>query len=312
MVPDLRLVPVYLGGRAARRAGTQETGGSDGLLDAGIETLHALVVAKLGADPALSQLERDAAAGVDSERTRRRVHDAVEQAAEDDDAFAGRLYRLLDDLAKVADPPPAPAEPEARFDPFNFIPAFPLKVRNVNSGWLILPGAVVGLVLVTATAVEGTLGSADDFHFVRDVQYVFSGSVQHTKPSFPLVRDVTSVFLFLVITAGVILLHKQWQYIAAALPALRRANVVTPRRQPRSNVISRLIRLDRLLGDCPDYQALDRLDQRMGSVGTRTKVILSGAVLFTGFIMATLVGNGLRSREEISSVAYGVSRGRIV
>jgi hypothetical protein len=310
MVPELRLVPVYLAERAARLA---EPGAHppDGLFGHGVETLHALVSDRLGADPALDQLDREAAAGATSGRTRRRVGDAVEQAAEDDEVFAARLHRILDDLARVRTPPRSSAGPTVRFDPFTVIPAFPLRLREARSRWLLLPGAVIGLLLVVATTLEGTLGTRDDVHLVRDVRYVFSGTVPYTKPTFPLVRDVTSIFLFLVVAVGVVLMHKQWQYIAAALPAMRRSGVITPRRQPLSNTLSRLLRLDALLGDCPDYQALDRLEQRMGSIRTRTKALLSGGVLVIGFVMATLAGNGIsRVNHEVLAPTGGTAAQR--
>ena len=185
-------------------------------------------------------------------------------------------------------------EQAERFDPFNLIPMFPVRVRDLRSGWLVLPGFVVALLVVAATAAEGTLGSHRDFQLVQDVQYVFSGAVRHTDANFPLVRDVSNIFLFLVIAAGVVLLHRQWQYISVGLPTLRETKVITPRRQPKSNLISRrVMRLDRLIGECGDFQALDRLDQRMGQVKPRTKKRLSVGVLVAGLILALLALNGL-------------------
>ncbi len=185
------------------------------------------------------------------------------------------------------------AEDAVGFDPFNFIPVFSTRVRRAYSGWLVLPGVVVGLIVIAATAIEGTLGSRDDFQLVHDVRYVFGAKVGNTDPDFPLARDFPSVFLFLIVTAGVVLLHRQWQYISRGLTTLRETNVVTARKQPISNWISRAMGLDRLIGECDDYQGLDCLDRRLGAVKARTKGLLSGVVLVAGFVLATLAGNGL-------------------
>lgn len=105
MVPGLELVAGYLFAwavRKVRRVGTQADSEVDRVLDAGMERLHNVVAARLGSDPALAQLEREAADEVDSERTRRRVNDAVEQAVEDDPGFAAQLREVLDALAEAS------------------------------------------------------------------------------------------------------------------------------------------------------------------------------------------------------------------
>jgi hypothetical protein len=180
-----------------------------------------------------------------------------------------------------------------RFDPFELIPVFSVRAREINSGWLFIPGLLVACVIVVVTAAEGTLGSFRDFQPARDAQYAFGGTVRYTEPNFTLVRDITSWVLFLVIAAGVVLIHRQWQYISAALPELRKEGIVVPARLARSNAFSRLLRVDRLADGCADYQALDRLDQKMGKVRGRTKALLVIGVLVGGLMLATLVANGL-------------------
>lgn len=298
MVLDFGQVADYLSAwevRSAKNVGTLTGASGDGVLDAGMAELHALVTARLASDSAVRQLERDATAGIENERTKRRVRDAVEQAAEDDPGFAEQLRNVLDDLAKVGGHTAVPERTggTGRFDPFDLLPVFPISVRQRHSGWLALPALAAGLLVVAATAADGTLGSPHDLQWGQDLRLAFSHSVQPTEASFPLIRDMPSVFLFFVIAAGVILLHRQWQFISGALPELRRANVITARRRPKSNIVSRVLGIERLIGECGDYQALDRLDQRMGQIKTKTKVLLSGGVLVGGFIMATLAVNGL-------------------
>jgi hypothetical protein len=104
MVPGLEYVAGYLVAWAMRtvgRIGAKADSAVDQVLDAGLERLHRLIAARLGDDPTLAQLEREAPTGEVSERTQRRVEDAVAQAADDDSAFAADLGRILDQLAQA-------------------------------------------------------------------------------------------------------------------------------------------------------------------------------------------------------------------
>lgn len=84
--------------RKLRRVGSRADGEVDRVLDAGMDAVHELVTAKLGADPALAVLVERAPSGQVSDRTVRRVVDAVADAAETDTGFAERLGRLVEDL----------------------------------------------------------------------------------------------------------------------------------------------------------------------------------------------------------------------
>jgi len=102
MIPGVDLVAGYLFAwavRKFRRVGAAADAEVDRVLDAAGDKLHELVSTRLGHDPSLARLEQEAKAGVDSERTRRRVQDAVEQAAEDDPTFAAQLGEILAELA---------------------------------------------------------------------------------------------------------------------------------------------------------------------------------------------------------------------
>ncbi|WP_217698434.1 hypothetical protein [Streptacidiphilus griseoplanus] len=66
--------------------------------------LHQLVSSKLGQDPALERAEEEAGEGQaePSERTRRRLTDSLEDAAERDPAFSEALDALVRELQDVA------------------------------------------------------------------------------------------------------------------------------------------------------------------------------------------------------------------
>jgi hypothetical protein len=102
MVGGLEVVVGYLIAWAvakARRAGAKLDDDVDLVIDTELDRLHELVVAKLGPDPALERLELAAADDEEvTERTRRRVADALADAAEADDEFAASLQATVDRL----------------------------------------------------------------------------------------------------------------------------------------------------------------------------------------------------------------------
>ena len=106
MVPGLELVAGYLiawATRKGRRAGARLDAEADLVLDAELDRLHELVAAKLGPDSALAKLEHSAGTGAEvSERTRRRVADALDEAADDDPRFAEQLAAVLSVLQHLA------------------------------------------------------------------------------------------------------------------------------------------------------------------------------------------------------------------
>lgn len=101
----LELVAGYLVAWAVskvRRVGQGLDGEVDHVLDAGLERLHEVVAGKLGTDPAVAQLEIEATQdGELSARTGLRVQYAVEEAVEQDEAFAAALEAVLAELDQV-------------------------------------------------------------------------------------------------------------------------------------------------------------------------------------------------------------------
>lgn len=83
--------------RKARRVAVRADAEADNALDAGMDRLHEVVVARLGQDPALERAAEEATSGLDepTERTRRRLTDALEDAAERDALFAEALEQAV-------------------------------------------------------------------------------------------------------------------------------------------------------------------------------------------------------------------------
>jgi len=80
----------------ARRVGSGLNRETDGVLDTGLERLHQVIQAKLGNDPALRKANDEAeATGEVAARTRQRLEQAVEDAAEADLSFDSQVDKLI-------------------------------------------------------------------------------------------------------------------------------------------------------------------------------------------------------------------------
>jgi hypothetical protein len=102
-VTGVELVVGYLaawGVQKLRRAGQGVGAEMDRVLEAGLDGLHSVVTSKLGGDAALAKLEADPEQV--SDRTARRVSDALAEAVEDDLEFATRLLAAIE-VVRAAD-----------------------------------------------------------------------------------------------------------------------------------------------------------------------------------------------------------------
>lgn len=86
----------------ARRVGQRADGRLDDVVDTQVDRLCDFVLEKLGAEPAVRQLEREVTEGVDNERTKLRLQLAVEEAAEQDTEFADTVRTLVEEIHKGA------------------------------------------------------------------------------------------------------------------------------------------------------------------------------------------------------------------
>lgn len=88
--------------KKVRRAGERADGRLDEAVDAQVDRLCGLVLGKLGAEPAVRQLEQEAAQGVATERTKLRLQLAVEEAVVQDTEFADALRSLVEEIRSTA------------------------------------------------------------------------------------------------------------------------------------------------------------------------------------------------------------------
>lgn len=90
--------------RKARRVTGRADAELDRALDVGMDRLHEVVSAKLGQDPALERAVEEAESGREelTERTRRRLTDALEDATERDTGFAEALRQAVSEIEAVS------------------------------------------------------------------------------------------------------------------------------------------------------------------------------------------------------------------
>lgn len=91
--------------RKARRVAGRADAEVDTVLDAGMDRLHEVVAARLGTDPALEQAVAEAASAREavSGRTRTRLRLALEEAVEQDAAFARTLEHAVAGVVGAAE-----------------------------------------------------------------------------------------------------------------------------------------------------------------------------------------------------------------
>jgi hypothetical protein len=106
----LKLVAGYLiawGVRKLKRAGKRLDEETDEVMDAGLDRLHDAIASKLGTDPAVVKLDAAVAQGEEpTDLTRRRVQDAVQEAAEEDHDFGAVIEELIARLEAARDGAP--------------------------------------------------------------------------------------------------------------------------------------------------------------------------------------------------------------
>lgn len=196
----------------------------------------------------------------------------------------------------------------ASFDP---VEAFPyLKfTQRWKSGWMLGLWIVVVLAVAFSAHIQGTLGEIDDFRPWRDIATALGipGS-DVSRPSFPLLRDFTNLFLISVICWTVPVLHWQWRCMKNVVPSLVEAGVLKPKAAPQYKTIHVALGIrrsveHRLQGDPLEslmHTLADAL-QRMGRYSVAAPVI--------GLLLAIVVAVGQRNNGVFMAYAGSASNG---
>jgi hypothetical protein len=182
--------------------------------------------------------------------------------------------------------------PPAAFDPFGCAPIGWLE-RKSPFGLALMVAAVLLAGIVTASAIEGTLGAVSDFQPVADIRRAFSpSSAPPSAPRFPLLRDLPTGLLVLGVAATCGIILKQWQLMKSALPELVKNRVVRARDEPAYRPIHRRLRLEQVIRNGGSGSALRRLttglNKPMGGVGSKAQLVI--AAVAAGLAALLVVG----------------------
>lgn len=167
--------------------------------------------------------------------------------------------------------------------------------RKLSSArlWLVGPALVFLTLLVTTT--EGTLGQKKDFQILLDIRRILGLKVPPSPAAFPLVRDVLSWFLIIVVVATCVLVHRQWHYIARSISDMAANDVIRPVDRLPSSSRSRLLLLHRILGDCDPDNALIVLATWVNRLFSKASRWVSWTFFLLAIIFAGLLFFGGRS-----------------
>ena len=175
--------------------------------------------------------------------------------------------------------------------PFSVTPASGL-LSSASSTGLALCGVPIIAAALVATLIEGTFGRSTDFQLREDVERIVSRNVApDSHPSFPLLRDVTSLIFIIVITLTCIITHRQWRLMQECLPKLVSSGALDPSAPGPSRRIHRLLGLNRLLADVGVDWRLKALVGRVNSFLARAGK-LWGVVAVVSVVLALLLTVG--------------------
>lgn len=185
------------------------------------------------------------------------------------------------------------AQPNVRdFDPFEFMSLY-RGIRDKSSALLGIVGLVIIALIIIPNLADGTFGTVHDFHLWSDIQRPFGATgLPTSQPYFPLMRDVTTWFLAFTTISGTILLHRQWRYLSECLSKLTARGAIVPLASPRSNMLSRLLRIDAMANGVPASDALKVVVGKVMDGLARLRRILFAALTLISIVLALLLQAG--------------------
>lgn len=185
------------------------------------------------------------------------------------------------------------APPTVRdFNPFDFMSLY-RGIKDKGSAWLGIVGLVIIALIVIPNLADGTFGTIHDLHLWSDIQRPFGATELPTsQPYFPLMRDVTTWFLAFTTISGTILLHQQWTYLSTCLSRLMANGAIVPLSKPRSNMLSRILRIDAMTKGVPPADALNVAVGKVMDGLERKRRILFAALGVISIVLALLLQAG--------------------
>lgn len=192
-------------------------------------------------------------------------------------------------------PVPAPevvtqSATEPTFNPFATIPYLRF-LHGCKARWTLLGLPVALALIVTAAALEGTLGTPDDFQIWTDLKRAVGVTgLPDSRSDFPVTRDLPSVVLVLVIFLTMALTLRQWKLMQEAIPALLASGALAEKDKPSYNTKHKLLGIRRLMRAKPEETPrLDFLFERINAGLLRVGRSSGWLVLFSGALALLLI-----------------------
>lgn len=175
------------------------------------------------------------------------------------------------------------------FDPFTFVQSF-RWARNANTWWFSLLTICFAGILLIVTSIDGTVGGPRDLQPTEDFSRVFHiGHATASKPSFPLMRDLTSWLLALIIAATCLIIQRQWKLMAECLGGLANNGALKPQKVLKLDTrTSRMLRLDKQLAGCEKKPAC-ALESLVESITNHTAPRMARWTAIVAFASVLLV-----------------------
>jgi hypothetical protein len=180
-------------------------------------------------------------------------------------------------------PPPAATAPQ--FNPFTTIPYLAF-LHGRKARWLLLGFPIALALIVTAAALEGTLGTLNDFQIWTDLKRAVGVTgLPDSKSNFPVTRDLPSIILVLVIFLTMALTLRQWTLMSKTIPALLASGALSEKTTPSYSTKHKLLGIKKLMRGKPATTSqldflFERINAGLGRVGSSSGwlVLFSGAL----------------------------------
>jgi hypothetical protein len=196
----------------------------------------------------------------------------------------------------------APLSRPADFDPFEFTWIF--RGTHRWSTWRILGLTfAIPAAVVLAAFLSGALGAASDAQLVDDVARIARIGPATSAPDFPLTRDFYSWTQAAAVMCGVVLLHTQWKWFSSTLSTLADNGAIVAPADLRSTVVSRALRIDRLVDGADPADALDQFMTKLMDGLRRRAVPMQIGQLLVSMVLAMLLVQGQQQHDLFQVLA---------
>lgn len=217
--------------------------------------------------------------------------------------------------------PAPPGRPEHPYFPAAHAAPYLGRLAAANSLLFLLPFVVVWLLILLSTNLSDTFGSLDDFRPVRDIRAAIGvPGTEHAPPGFPLLRDLTSIYLISVILLTIPVTHRQWQLMSHVIEDLEASGGLRPRPAAEYTTRHRLLGARRAIstrvdaGLSPRDALILAAQSKLHRIGKLTPLLLIGSFMTSLLVALGQNRNGLyeaftrphpgRSAADMAQLAY--------